>query len=113
LTFSIKTAKKNHSCCLGHWEGLGLEVYCNCTCHGYQRVSNSINVNRNNYTDQSFQRDNNGKTNTQYTISKNSISNKNDEISESDEAVKLHLSQNHLSKYKSVLDIATIVKGEE
>ena len=34
LEFCSKNCKNNsHSICIGHWEGLGFKVKCNCDCH--------------------------------------------------------------------------------
>jgi hypothetical protein len=34
LEFSSKSCKNNsHNICIGHWEGLGFKVQCNCECH--------------------------------------------------------------------------------
>lgn len=37
LDFLSKSCKANiHSVCAGRWQGIGLEVYCSCECHGKQ-----------------------------------------------------------------------------
>ena len=92
----------NHSCCLGYWEGLGLEVYCNCSCHENNIILSSANVNNNSSTDKAYQKNNDNRINIHYTVSGNLISNKNDDISER-ETANLHFSLTSSSSQKRSL----------